>query len=152
MTICPLADLPQAIPLLATWVHNEWCSFDGRSIGMIETQLAENLGRDSVPITFLAMQESRVIGTVSLDLSDLPSHDHLSPWLASLFVPPEARSQGKGIVLVRHAQEFAKSHQIGPLYLWTPGSTRIYEGCGWTEIERTIYGSHPITIMRVDVA
>jgi GNAT superfamily N-acetyltransferase len=152
VTICPLADVPQAIPLLATWFQSEWSIFDGRSVKMIETRLAENLGRDSVPITFLAMQESRVIGTVSLDLSDLPFHDHLSPWLASLFVLPEGRGQGKGTALVRHAQEFARLHGVGPLYLWTPGSTRLYEGCGWTEIERTIYGSHPITIMRVDVS
>jgi GNAT superfamily N-acetyltransferase len=147
LTIRPLADRPQAISLLATWFHAEWSTFDGRSTEEIESQLIETLNRDSIPITFLALRDSAVIGTVSLDLSDLPSHDHLSPWLASLFVPPVARGQGTATALVRHAQEFAKLHGIGPLYLWTPGSTRLYERCGWTEIERTFYGSRPIAIM-----
>ena len=152
MTISPLADLPTSISLLAGWFHREWSTFDGRSVKMIEAQLAENLSRDSLPITFLAIQESNLIGTVSLDLSDLPSHDHLSPWLASLFVVPGARGRGNGTALIRHAQEFARSHCTGRLYLWTPGPTRMYERCGWIEIERTFYGSRPITIMRCNVS
>ena len=116
MTISSLADLPSSIPLLATWFHREWSSFDGRSVKMIEAQLAEDLNRGSIPVAFLALWDSNVIGTVSLDLSDLPSHDHLSPWLASLFVPPEARGQGIGTALVHHAQEFA----------WSLGTRRLY--------------------------
>jgi GNAT superfamily N-acetyltransferase len=95
--------------MLAGWFHREWSTFDGRSVKVIEAQLAENLSRDSIPITFLAIEESILVGTVSLDLSDLPSHDHLSPWLASLFVLPAARGQGIGTDLIRHAQEFARS-------------------------------------------
>jgi GNAT superfamily N-acetyltransferase len=150
VTIRSLADRPQAIPLLAGWFHDEWSSFDRRSCQDIKSQLTENLNRDAIPLTFLALQDSAVLGTVSLDLSDLPSHDHLSPWLASLFVPPEARGQGTGTALVRHAQDFARLNRIGPLYLWTPGSTRLYERCGWTEIERAFHGSRPITLMCFD--
>jgi predicted N-acetyltransferase YhbS len=117
---------------------------------MIETQLAENLGRSSLPVTFLAMEDSKVVGTVSLDLSDLPSHDQLSPWLASLFVVPEARGRGIATALVRHAQEFPALRKVSALYLWTPGLTRLYERCGWIEIERTHYASRPITVMRRD--
>src|ERR1041385_6175472 len=131
MMICALAERPNAIPTLATWFQGEWSNFDGRTLTMIEAQLAENLNSDSIPITFLAIQESRVIGTVSLDLSDLPSHNHLSPWLASLFVLPEARGRGIGTALIYHAQEFAWSNGIRRLHLWTPGSTRLYERCAW---------------------
>ena len=145
--IAPLAEHPQAIPLLAEWFHREWFRYDGRSIRMIERQLGENLNRDRIPITFLALRGSTMLGTVSLDLYDLPSHDHLSPWLASLFVLPSARREGIGSALVTHVQHFASSHGVSAIHLWTPGSTRLYERCGWTVLNRAIYGSRPITLM-----
>ncbi len=152
VNIVPLADHPGAISLLAAWFHAEWSGFDGRSEEIIEAQLAENLNRDSIPITFLAMADSMVVGTVSLDLSDLPTHNHLSPWLASLLVVPEARGRGIATALVRHAQAFAVLHKVPSLFLWTPGSARLYERCGWIETERSFYASQPITVMALRYA
>src|SRR5437016_72917 len=43
MTICPLADLPSAMPHLATRFHREWTCLDGRPTEMIEAQLAEDV-------------------------------------------------------------------------------------------------------------
>ncbi len=95
--------------------------------------------------------DSRVVGTASLDTSDLPSHDHLSPWLASLFVLPELRGRGIAAALVKHVLSSTALQTVPSLFLWTPGSTRLYERCGWVEIERTSYGSRPITVMRFDI-
>ena len=136
------------MPLLAAWFYAEWHGFDGRSQANIKAQLTENLGRDCIPITFLAHAGSEIVGTVSLDLSDLPSFDYLSPWLASLYVLPAARKTGIGTALVRHAQQFATSRGIMRLFLWSPGSTCVYEKCGWTVSERMHYNSRPITLMR----
>jgi GNAT superfamily N-acetyltransferase len=152
MTIIPLADRPEVVPLLARWFHDEWFCFDGRSLPSIEVQLAENLGRDCIPITFLAQHRSEVVGTVSLDLSDLPQFDHLLPWLASLYIVPTARDAGIGTALVLHAQQFATFHGISRLYLWTAGPTRLYEKCGWTVFQRADYNSHPITLMHLGSA
>jgi GNAT superfamily N-acetyltransferase len=150
VTIRPLADFPQAVPLLAQWFHAEWHCFDARALAAIEAQLAQNFGRHSIPITFLAHAGSRITGTVSIDLSDLPPFDHLSPWLASLYVLPEERRTGIGTALVRHAQAFASCHAIRRLYLWTPGATSLYEKCGWTVSQRTLYNSKPITLMQLN--
>ena len=146
-TIRPLADDPDAVPLLARWFHEEWHGFDGRSPASIEAQLPENLARDSIPITFLAQSGSELVGTVSVDISDLPAFDHLSPWLASLYVMPTARGVGIGTALVRHAQKFVLSCGVRRIHLWTPGPTRLYENCGWTVSQRTTYNSRPITLM-----
>src|ERR1700722_17054514 len=96
ITINPLADLSAGIPKLAQWFFDEWHAFDGRSIESIQAQLFENLNRDSVPITFVAHRNSELLGSVSLDLSDLPPFDHLSPWLASLYVHTPFRGAGIG--------------------------------------------------------
>jgi GNAT superfamily N-acetyltransferase len=148
MTISPLADISEAIPILAGWLHDEWHAFDGRAKGFIEAELKGNLNRDLVPISFIAQSEGHLLGTVSLDTSDLAPFDYLSPWLASLYVVPSARGRGIGHALVRHAQQFATSHAFCPIYLWTPGSTRLYESCGWRVFERSTYNSKPITLMR----
>lgn len=147
MTISPLADLPDAIRTLANWFYAEWHVFDGRSIECIAKQLSGNLNRDSIPITFIAHHNSELLGSVSLDLFDLPSFDYLSPWLASLYVHAPFRGQGVGRGLVCHLQHFASSHGISPLYLWTPGSTKLYERCGWAEFASATYGSQSIKLM-----
>ena len=146
--ISPLADVPDAIKLLARWLYDEWHVFDGRSTELIEAQLAENLNRDVIPISFVAQSDAQLLGTISIDVSDLPSFDYLSPWVASLYVLPTARGSGIGRALVHHAQQFATSRGYSLLYLWTPGSTRLYERCGWTIFERSTYNSKPITLMR----
>ena len=94
MEIRLLADVPAAIPTLAEWFHSEWHHYDGRSVAEVEVELRHYLNRDSLPITFLALNGTEVIGTVSLDTSNLPPYDHLSPWLASLYVVPSAAAKG----------------------------------------------------------
>lgn len=148
ITISPLVHLPHAIPTLAQWFYAEWNTFDSRSVAEIEAQLAQYLNLDCIPITFVAHTQGELLGTVSLDIADLPPYDHLSPWLASLYVVREARSAGIGGALVRHVQQFASSHGIGTMYLWTPATTRLYERCGWTALEQAVYCGQRITLMR----
>jgi predicted N-acetyltransferase YhbS len=143
----PLADRPDAIRLLAEWFHAEWHVYDGRSRDEIERQLGNNLRRDALPITFIATAGAEVIGTVSLDESDLPSHDHLSPWLASLYVVPSHRRAGVARALINHLVAFADSKGIASIYLWTPGSTELYERFGWTRMESVLHGRSQIVIM-----
>ncbi len=55
MEIRLLADVPAAMPALAEWFHAEWHHYDGRSIAENEAQLRDCLNRDSLPVTFLAL-------------------------------------------------------------------------------------------------
>src|SRR5437867_4294607 len=102
MIISPLPDVPDIIQTLAKWFYDEWHDFDRRSVEFIANQLSENFNRDSIPITFVGHRNSELLGSVSLELSDLPRFDHLSPWLASLYVHASFRGQGVGRTLVRH--------------------------------------------------
>jgi GNAT superfamily N-acetyltransferase len=144
-----LADVPAAIPIFAEWFHAEWHDCDGRSVAEVEVELRNYLNRDSLPITFLALNGTDVIGTVSLDTSDLRPYDHLSPWLASLYVVPSRRREGVGRALVKHLVSFALERGISPIYLWTPGSTHLYQECGWQFLCCDVYSGRPITLMRL---
>ena len=150
MLIEPLADCAEAIPMLAQWFCEEW-PYEGRLRGAVEAQLRENLNRDRVPITWVRRAGVQVIGTVSLDLSDLPlaAYAQLSPWLASLYVIPSARGRGVGRALVNHLLDFARRSSISRVYLWTPGSTGLYEKCGWKTFDATTYAGRAITLMQI---
>ncbi len=148
MNILPLADHPDCIPTLARWFHDEWSGFDGRSVEVIAQQLQANLNHDRIPITFLAMRGAELLGTISIELSDLPPRDDLSPWLASLFVAPSARRQGVGTALCHHVLQFAMEHGIPELHLWTPGSPAFYLRQGWRVTENLLYAGQPISLMR----
>lgn len=150
MLIEPLADCAEAIPMLAQWFCAEW-PYEGRSRGAVETQLRENLNRDRLPITWVHRAGVQVIGTVSLDLSDLPlpAYEQLSPWLASLYVVPSARGRGVGRALVNHLLDFARRSSISTVYLWTPGSTGLYEKCGWKIFDTATYAGRAITLMQI---
>ena len=148
MLIRFLADRPEAVPILASWFHDEWGRFDGRSRADIEAYLLEHISRGCLPVTFLLEAGSQIVGTVSLDASDLPPFYSVSSWLASLFVLPQARCQGIGTTLIHHAQQFALNRGLRPLYLWTTGSTRLYARCGWATVVRKDYHSHQVTVMQ----
>ena len=150
MLIEPLADCAEAIPMLARWFCDEW-PYEGRSRGEAEGLLRENLNRDRVPITWVRRAGGQVIGTVSLDLSDLPlpAYAELSPWLASLYVVPSARGRGVGRALVNHLLDFARGSSISTVYLWTPGSTGLYEKCGWKVFDTATYAGRAITLMQI---
>ena len=150
MLIEPLATCPEVIPTLAQWFCDEW-PYEGRSRSEVEAQLRENLNRDRLPITWVRRSGGEIIGTVSLDLSDLPlpAYARLSPWLASLYVVPSARGRGVGRALVNHLLDFARGGSISTVYLWTPGSTKLYEKCGWKIFDTASYAGRPITLMQI---
>ena len=148
MKIIPLSNRPKVIPTLAQWFHGEWSSFDGRSMEMVAQQLQANLNRETIPITFLAVAGTELMGTISIEVSDLPPRDDLSPWLASLYVAPAFRRAGVGSALVRHVLDFARTRDLPELYLWTPGSPEFYERRGWTVFDHMQYADQPITLMR----
>jgi predicted N-acetyltransferase YhbS len=147
--IVPLRERRSAIPILARWFFEEWFSLDHRTIDEIQTALAETLTAISIPITFIAIWGDEVVGTVSLDPEDLPGFEHLSPWLASLYVAPAWRGKGVATRLVKHTKEFAQTNRFPKVYLWTPISPALYERCGWTHLQSANYQGQPITVMEL---
>jgi GNAT superfamily N-acetyltransferase len=149
-----LVEHVDVIPLLAMWMYQEW----GRrtpyaSIEHEITQLNLHLNTDRIPLTLLAFFETRVVGTVSIVTYDMDERMELTPWLASMYVAPEARGEGVGEALMAAAEEKATELRIETLYQWTANEAKLgfYEDLGWSALEPTVYREQNVVIMKKDM-
>src|SRR4051812_8457835 len=148
MHIDYLADYPQHAPVLAAWHHAEWHDLlPGWTCEEALTELRRHTGRRQIPTTFVALDGDDLLGSASLLEADLDGWDHLSPWLASVYVVPHARGRGVGRELVARVVAEAAALGVGVLHLWTAGQQAWYSRLGWSPLHYTRHGEHDVTIM-----
>jgi GNAT superfamily N-acetyltransferase len=151
--ILPLVERPQAINQLALWHFVQWGVMNPAStVERRRERLQTHLQRGRVPQTFIAVDGEQLLGSASLVAADLPSHDNLSPWLASVYVDPPFRNRGIGAALVQAVVEEARSLRFPLLYLFTPDRARFYAGLGWETIEQSRWHDMAVTIMQYDLS
>ena len=144
-----LADHLDLAPLLAAWHHREWADLlPGWSLAQAEAELHSHVNRRSVPTTFVALDGGRPVGSISLLASDLDGWEHLTPWVASVYVVPARRGQGLGRRLVARAVEEARALGVPAVYLWTAGQEGYYARLGWSPLCRAAPHGRDVVIMR----
>lgn len=137
-----------AIPTLARWHQAEWAgvtpqlSVDDRIAGF-----RERARRGVVPTGFVAILDANVVGLACLVENDAESHQHLTPWLASVLVSPEHRGHGIGSALSERATQEARILGFSKLYLFTFNKQSFYARLGWSHVEKASYAGVPGTIM-----
>ncbi|MGD9592829.1 MAG: GNAT family N-acetyltransferase [Candidatus Berkiella sp.] len=147
--IAYLKDHPQYLPLVAEWMFNEWGHFNpGSTLERAKLKLGEHLNKDSLPITFIALDNNLPVGTCSLRINDGIRPD-LTPWLGSLYVVPSARRKGIGEKLIDAAVSKARSMKCPKLYLFAFDATlpNWYKKLGWHEIGMDKLNHNPVSVM-----
>ncbi|SFU73904.1 GNAT family N-acetyltransferase [Halomonas korlensis] len=141
------------VALLAKWTHATWGHLHpGRSLDTAIAILRDECGAGGVPSVFAALHGDTPVGTASLVADDMSDRRDLTPWLASVFVPPEWRGQGVASRLVRRVEQEAQAHGHDRLYLYTPDQQRLYRQLGWRDLEARDYHGEAVSIMRRDVS
>jgi N-acetylglutamate synthase-like GNAT family acetyltransferase len=144
-----LADHLELAPLLAAWHHREWAGLlPGWSLEEAEAELRSHVQRRCVPTTFVALEGDRPVGSASLLAADLDGWEHLSPWVASVYVVPERRGRGLGRRLVARAVEEARALGLTSVYLFTAGQEGYYARLGWSPVCRTAHRGREVVILR----
>lgn len=110
--------------------------------------LSSHVNRCAIPTTIIALEDESLLGSASLIVDDLPGWEHLSPWIASVFVSPEHRGKGVGKALVQRALSDAQSLGASPVYLFTAGQAEFYEQMGWETETETSHAGQSVRIMR----
>jgi predicted N-acetyltransferase YhbS len=138
------------VATLAQWHHAQWgYLYSHWTYEVCVRELEEHASRaGGLPTTLLALEGDELLGSVSLVFEDAPElQEHGSPWLASLYVKPEARGRGIGARLARAAVARAAAEGVGELFLFTPEHKDFYARLGWRPLARTALKGTPVDLM-----
>lgn len=134
ITVEPLENRPELVPVCARWNFHEWGQEAGRTMQETVDAFMAFLAPDSRQKAFVALHAGIPSGLVLLIDNDLESHAHLAPWLASLYVAPPFRSKGIGKQLIAAAENAARNQGHPELYLYTD-KPDYYRAAGWEHHE-----------------
>lgn len=152
MRIGYLCDHPQHLPALArAHVAAFGALLPDWSLAQAQAELAGHARRQAVPTTLVALDGETWLGSVSLLAEDHDRIRQYSPWLATLYVDPAARSLGVGTALVGRCVEEAAALGIGRLYLYCTGAlVAYYRRLGWREHDLIILGPLQVVVMQIE--
>ncbi len=147
-----IADHLDLIPKLAEWHYREWGHLD--PFGSLESWtegLRLRAGRDRIPMTYIALRGTQLLGSAALVDNDMRTRPDLWPWLAGVYVQEPCRGQGIGSALVRQVMRKAAEMGIERLYLYTHSARPFYEKLGWECLAEVDYEGREVVVMAVEL-
>ena len=151
MIIHPLYAAPQHASCVTEWL---WRAFGADALprAFFASIVEHSQTPGALPITFVAVEGERLLGTVGLWRCDLISRQDLYPWMAALYVAPEARGQGLAGKLQQHVIGYARAQGYPELFL-SPACRDFYERFGWQYIgEGLDYPASAVSLYRYDLS
>ncbi|WP_318371719.1 GNAT family N-acetyltransferase [Enterobacter sp.] len=128
MKIVPLYEAPQFAGTVTDWL---WQAFgDSLPRDFFASIIAHSQRPGALPLTFIALDGEKLLGTVGLWRCDLISRQDLWPWLAALYVDEATRGQGLAGLLQKQVIEYAREQGYAQLHLYS-ACRDFYERYGW---------------------
>ncbi len=140
LMIRPLGLHPEAIPVVAGWLFDEWGHRrPGSTLNEATSLLSERANMKSLPIAGVAISSSGIPLATARLVEREEDNDEFGPWVASVYTVPPARRTGLATQLVRHVEK--ETFLIGyERILPATSNTKLYEDLGWHPTDRTKYG------------
>lgn len=151
MIIHPLYAAPQHASCVTEWL---WRAFGADALprAFFASIVEHSQTPGALPITFVAVEGERLLGTVGLWRCDLISRQDLYPWMAALYVAPEARGQGLAGKLQQYVIGYARAQGYSELFLYS-ACRDFYERFGWQYIgEGLDYPAVAVSLYRYDLS
>ena len=137
------------MPTIAKWLNEEWGISQGYDLS--ETVAwCNHLASAKDETIIIATRKDRLIGTVVVVECDLEGHEHLRPWLSSLYVPITERGKTIGRALIQAACDWARQKHCSNLYLYARKSqlTSYYMRLGWLRMSEFDMDGERFLIMK----
>ncbi len=137
--VSDLRQRPEFFDVVADRIWQAWWKPHGRPLDYISGRLRENMNAQAIPLALVAHAGDRFLGTASVVASDLDERPQFSPWVAAVWVEPDARGHGIGAALVDHAVEVTFTLGVSRVYLCARRErSAFYQRLGWTRIEENV--------------
>ncbi|GAA0076754.1 GNAT family N-acetyltransferase [Clostridium sp. CTA-5] len=127
-----LADHKEYLDNVIDWLWKEFGNEDNYAFW--ESIVKNSLRKNQLPLTFIALMDNKLVGTIGLWRGDLLSRQDLYPWLSALFVKDEYRSKNIGQELQRFLIDYCRKKGYEELFLYTD-IHNYYEKTGWQYLE-----------------
>jgi GNAT superfamily N-acetyltransferase len=151
-TISDLRQRPKFFDTVADRIWQASWKANGYPLDYISGRLCENMSDSDIPFALVAHDGQAFLGTASVIASDLAERPQLTPWVAAVWVEPEARRRGIGAALVKRAAQDCFALGVGRTHLCArPHLLAFYTGLGWTAVETDV-GPHHLTVFIRDAA
>lgn len=152
LALTTIAERPELVPLVADWLWEAFWRDEGATLAHVTAMVSGATARSGPPQCFVLLADGVPVGTASLAERDLESRPDLDPWLAAVFVHPEARGRGYVNRLVAAVEAAARAADIPTLWLFTNTAERIYAKAGWQRVEEFERLGKINALMRRDLA
>ena len=97
-------------------------------------------------------QANELLGLATLvDDDELPGATEPGPWLAAVFVVPEARKIGVGSALVDHVVSRSRELGYAELFLYTEYQDQWYQKKGWSYLRDTLLNDIKHVVMQISL-
>ena len=136
IAIVPLQDAPNALPVCARWLNEEWGQAEGHSLEVTAEWLRDIVAPGSGEAAFVALEDGTPVGVCLLVDCDLEARAELTPWVSGFYVLPDCRRRSIGTRLLQAIIEAAKGSGAANLYLYTHTAESLYRRLGWHLMER----------------
>jgi N-acetylglutamate synthase-like GNAT family acetyltransferase len=151
IAIVSTSERPDLVPRVARWLWHEFWRQDGYSFAQTLDAVAESVTANQMPRTFVLLADGIPVGTASLVAQDLETRRDLTPWLAGVFVEPNARRHGHANRLVAAVEAECRAISVSTLWLYTRTAERLYARAGWRTVEQIMFNGKAYALMRRDL-
>ncbi len=153
--VVSLAEHPHHWQTAAEWSFAAWqheFPTDTVQTYLDQYSLAASKPEKLIEIFAAIDSDDNLLGVATLvDDDELPDAPEPGPWLAAVFVAPDARKFGVGSALVERVVSRTRELNYSTLYLYTEHAQIWYRDKGWTKIRDTVFLGLHHTVMQLDL-
>ena len=154
--VVSLAEHPHHWQTAAEWSFEAWKhDFPSDTVQTYLDQYALAASEPEKLIEVFAAIDSQdnLLGVASLvDDDELPDAPEPGPWLAAVFVTPEARRFGVGSALVERVVSRTRELGYPKIFLYTEHQENWYTSKGWVKIRDIVFLGLHHTVMQLDLS
>ena len=150
LQISDLRQEPQFFDTVADRIWQAWWKPNGYSFEHVSNGLSEMMKGERIPFAIVAHDGGEYAGSTLGIASDMDARPQYSPWVAAVWVEPQARLKQVGRTLVGHAAQMLFQRGFARIYLCSAAKRlNFYTRQGWQPIEQNV-GEHHQTVYIMD--